>query len=152
MFHNALVCPAALFAFALLPAAALAVPAHKPAHPHPARATRRAPKHSAVKPPLLPPAQVRAHDIMQLRMRGAVAVGKAGPSREARMAVEVARVEVAAAEKELEHARDVTEKGLVARGELLRAQSDLAHARANLARAEAHVSGDKAGELKAAQA
>src|SRR5205823_6815630 len=61
-------------------------------------------------------------------------------------------VEVTAAEKGLERARDVSGQGMVARNEVLRAQTDLAHARANLARAEARVKGDHEAELKAAQA
>ena len=83
---------------------------------------------------------------------GAVAVAKAGPSREALMAVELARVEVTAAERTLQRAREVAREGLAARGEELRAEAELARARANLARAEARVSGDHAAELKAAQA
>jgi multidrug resistance efflux pump len=244
---------AALAAALLLPAVAGAAPTRKPTRPHAARTGKRTAKRG-VKPPLLPPAQVRARDMLQLRVReellreqleraeralresrsrekqteaklqeveilsgrtdgaatptdaklahlvdlyhrlqtidkersqlqastkpdthaikelenerdaifqwvraelgdmGAVAIAKTGPTQEALMAVQVARVEVEAAEKELQRARDLSNQNLGSRGEALRAESELARARANLARAEARVSGDKASEVKAAQA
>src|SRR5438477_10706868 len=59
---------AALAAAILLPAAAGAAPTRKPNRPHAARSAKRGQKRGAT-PPLLPPAQVRARDMPQLRCR-----------------------------------------------------------------------------------
>src|SRR5436853_500000 len=146
MSRYALLGPAAVVAVAaFLPTAAGAAPAPKPARRHAARSGKRAPRRPGVmKPPLLPPAQVRARDKQRSNLLastkpdmkavkdldnereaifqwvratigdpGAVAVAQAGPSREAVMAVEVARVEVAAAEKSAQRAREIVGEGLI---------------------------------------
>jgi hypothetical protein len=82
----------------------------------------------------------------------ALQVVKPGPTPEMLAAVQAARLEVAAAEREASRIERVTGQGLVARQELLRARSELARARLNLARAEARVRGDRQGEILAAQA
>src|SRR3954454_7458491 len=68
MSHYALLCTVALLAGALLPAASGAAPARKAPGAHAARNSKRAVKRVG-KMPLLPPAQVRARDMLQLRVR-----------------------------------------------------------------------------------
>ncbi len=79
-------------------------------------------------------------------------VKKHEPTPEMLRAVDLARAEAAAAERELNVVRQGVGQGLRRRETLLQAQSEVAHARANLARAEARVKGDLASEIAAAKA
>lgn len=81
-----------------------------------------------------------------------IVAAKFVPSPEMLTAVEVAKAEVAAAQRYTERTQRMVDQGLVAPAEALRARSDLAHARAAQARAEARVRNDREGELIAARA